>query len=301
MNQRFTLKIHTLTDDPLGPRTIERTNWNGVGLIFPRTGLQKLLSNLSRATGRPELTKPGIYFLLGNPIDLAFSAESLPELYIGESGNLSSRLYNHNANKDFWSYGIVFTGTNDFLTVTHTKFLEYYFIEKAKQSGRTTLKNKTGPNKPFMSEADEIDSINFAEHIINCLNALGYDFLNPPTPKKSLKKEESVFYYFAEKTFSAKGFRNDRRFVVLKDSSIHPAVFPSASPFVVSTRDRLLNEGLLVVKGTDVVFSDDYEFNSGSAAASFIAGSSRSGNLCWKTQDGKTLRDIIDQIEATAN
>ncbi len=57
-------------------------------------------------------------------------------------------------------------------------------------------------------------------------------------------------------------------------------------------RDRLLKEGILVPTGEDRVrLTRTYRFESPSAAASVLTGSSRNGRLDWKDAAGRTLRE----------
>lgn len=55
-----------------GLRTVDKTNWNGRGLICSRGSFPNLKK-------REELKKAGIYVLIGPPDD-----EGLPRVYIGE-------------------------------------------------------------------------------------------------------------------------------------------------------------------------------------------------------------------------
>lgn len=42
----------------------------------------------------------------------------------------------------------------------------------------------------------------------------------------------------------------------------------------------------------DGSFSQDYEFSSPSAASSAILGRSSNGNIDWKTEEGRSLREL---------
>ena len=72
----YSVRIFLPTGDPEGLRIIEKSNWSGVGLTFPRSRLKA--ANLART----ELKSSGVYVLLGPPTD------KLPRAYIGESDEL---------------------------------------------------------------------------------------------------------------------------------------------------------------------------------------------------------------------
>ena len=49
-----------------------------------------------------------------------------------------------------------------------------------------------------------------------------------------------------------------------------------------------LKDGTII----DYVFVRDYEFNAPSAASAVVLGRSSNGNIVWKTEDGKLLKDL---------
>jgi hypothetical protein len=53
-----------------------------------------------------------------------------------------------------------------------------------------------------------------------------------------------------------------------------------------------MEEKHLVEQDNLLVFTKDVEFSSPSAAAAVIHGGSANGLLAWKTQDGKTLKEL---------
>ena len=62
MAEPFTIKIFVPDGDPEGVRIIDRMNWTGVGIAFPRTEWRKVMN-------RSEFCKTGVYILVG--VDLA--------------------------------------------------------------------------------------------------------------------------------------------------------------------------------------------------------------------------------------
>jgi len=99
--QPFSLRIFVADGDPDGLRIVERSNWVGRALVFPRAAW----AQPSVAT-RPELQQTGVYLLLGPRED----GEG-DRLYIGEGDPIKPRLAAHHSGKDqkdFWTRAICF-------------------------------------------------------------------------------------------------------------------------------------------------------------------------------------------------
>jgi len=97
----FSLRIFVADGDPDGLRIVERSNWVGRALVFPRAAW----AQPSVAT-RPELQQTGVYLLLGPRED----GEG-DWLYIGEGDPIKPRLAAHHSGgtqKDFWTRAICF-------------------------------------------------------------------------------------------------------------------------------------------------------------------------------------------------
>jgi hypothetical protein len=62
MSDPYTLKIHVLNGDPEGVRIIDRMNWTGQGIVFPRADWPSIKS-------RESFARPGIYILAGYDAD----------------------------------------------------------------------------------------------------------------------------------------------------------------------------------------------------------------------------------------
>jgi Domain of unknown function (DUF4357) len=96
MSNPFSLRIFVADGDPDGLRVVERSNWIGKALVFPRALLPKVKQ-------RDELGQTGIYLLLGPRDD----GEG-EKLYIGEGDPIRPRLESHYAQKDFWTRAVCF-------------------------------------------------------------------------------------------------------------------------------------------------------------------------------------------------
>jgi hypothetical protein len=105
--------------DPDGLRTIEKSNWNGTGIIIPRTLLRESKQS-------PEFARTGVYVLVGPPEE-----SGLPRIYVGEGDPIKPRLEQHAAKKDFWTSCIAFTSKDGNLNKAHVQFIESRLIELA--------------------------------------------------------------------------------------------------------------------------------------------------------------------------
>ena len=93
-----------------------------------------------------------------------------------------------------------------------------------------------------------------------------------------------------------RGQRTANGFVIYHASTAVLEERPSAEnyPYVMAQRKQLIDEGVLIVKDGFWVFTKDAEFSSPSAAA-VIHGGSANGLLAWKTEGGKSLKQLDEQ------
>jgi predicted regulator of amino acid metabolism with ACT domain len=66
-------------------------------------------------------------------------------------------------------------------------------------------------------------------------------------------------------------------------------------PYVVAQRKQLIADGTIIAKDGFLVFTKDAEFSSPSAAAVVIHGGSANGLTAWKTEGGKSLKQLDEQ------
>ena len=142
----FSVRIFLPTGNPEGLRIIEKSNWSGVGLAFPRSGLKAANKD------REELESSGFYVLIGPPTD------NLPRAYIGESDELRKRLLKHDATKDFWNQVVAFTSKDQNLNKAHVHHVEARLVRLAEEAGRCDLENSANPSEPSLSDADKADA-----------------------------------------------------------------------------------------------------------------------------------------------
>lgn len=274
-----TIKIYLPHGDPKRLRTGEISNWSGKAVAGPRTELDQLLK-------RDEAGNVGIYLLTG--IDPLTGG---PAVYIGEAESIQSRLKQH-IEKDFWNQVVFFTSKDENLTKAHIRYLEGRVIELAKQAGRASLTNSQATTSK-LPESDRADMEIFLEKIEQLLPALGVEVLVPiATPPES--REERRLLFCEISGLKATGHLTPNGIVVLAQSQAVQNLRLSAKdyPWVVSAREQLANDGVLVAGNGYFEFTKNHEFSSPSAAAAVIYGGTANGRTAWKDVSGKTLKQL---------
>ena len=174
MSDPFTIRVFVADGDPEGLRLVDRMNWTGVGLVFPREQWQVVRR-------RDEVGRTGIYILVG----YKEADEELPTIYIGESDVVRDRIDSHEQNKDFWEHGYIFVTSNNGLNKAHVRWLERELIQQAKKANRSRLDNDTAPAEPPLSEAERADSRAFLREILQALPIMGLRAFEAPKPVAS--------------------------------------------------------------------------------------------------------------------
>ncbi len=276
-----TIKLFLQRGDAKSLRTAEIINWTGKAIAAPRTELDELLN-------REELNKAGVYILTG------FDPQTnTPNAYIGEAEVIRERLKQHKTKE--WISAIVFTSKDENLTKAHVRHLESRLLAEAARVNRFKLDQvQAGGSK--LPESDREDMEAFLARIQLLLPVLGSDILAPiAQPPSSGPSGGRLFCRI--KRAEAQGQRTANGFVVFRNSTAVLEERPSAEtyPWVVAQRKQLIADGTLVEKDGLFVFTKDTEFSSASAAAVVIHGGSANGLTAWKTEGGKTLKELDAQ------
>jgi hypothetical protein len=277
-----TIKLFLPRGDAKSLRTAEISNWTGKAVAAPRTELDELLA-------RDELEKAGVYILIGSdPLTNA------PRAYIGEAEIIRDRLKQHKT-KEFWVSAIIFVSKDENLTKAHVRYLESRLLAEAAEVNRFTLEQNQSAGSR-LPESDREDMEVFLGRIRQLLPVLGSDILAPVAQPTATPQPGGVLFCRI-KGAEARGQRTANGFVVYRDSSAVLEQRPSAEsyPYVVSQRNQLIADGSLIEKGKLLVFTRDTEFSSPSAAAAVVHGGSANGLIAWKTQDGKSLKQLDEQ------
>jgi hypothetical protein len=274
-----TLKIFLVFGDPKRLRTAELSNWTGKAVAGPRSEIEKVLE-------REESASPGVYFLTG--ID---PESNEPAVYIGEAESIRDRIKGH-LGKDFWNRIVFFISKDENLTKAHVRYLEGRLIDIAKLAERAILMNSQGSGSK-LPESDREDMEVFLEKMQQVLPALGVEVFVPTVFVQETEDKRELLSCKI-KDILATGYLTPNGIVVLSGSQavIHERASAKKYPWVLAHRNKLIEEKNLIEQGNNLVFTKDIEFSSPSAAAAVIHGGSANGLLAWKTQDGKTLKEL---------
>ncbi|XKF14942.1 GIY-YIG nuclease family protein [Halomonas sp. BLK-85] len=300
MTQGRSIRLFLVDGTPNGLLTAEIMNWTGHVLTGPRTKLTELVQ-------RPECGRTGIYFLVGPDLE----GSPRPQVYIGESDDVGTRLKQHNrpedkGGKDFWEKVCLVTSKDQNLTKAHVKYLESLLIQSAGELGRCKLVNGTAHDYINLPESDRADMAFFVEQIRTVLPVLGLDFLrqrqSPLTQSKeqpALQAHTTNFELNIPKyKIAAWAQEVDGEFVVLAGSKARErwassTDYASYKPLY----QQLTEEGVLVAdEAGDVSFTRDHAFSSPSAAAAVVSGRPANGRTAWVEKiSRKTYGEWQDQ------
>jgi len=279
-----TIQIFLPSGDPSGIRIAEQTT-SIIRLIeVPRSDMADFIK-------MPEAKQVGLYFLV--------SGDSKDELYIGQSGDVGTRLMQHHKDeKKDWERALVLVSLTNNLTQTHVLYLESLSIEKARLCERYELLNGNGGQKPhtpipLKADCDEIHDIGGL-----LLATLGYPIFEPLTGSASSNTEQ-VFACTRAKV-NASGIYTNEGLVVLKGSSAPYISTRKTDARMVEKRDELVSKGILVKQGDNVIFTKDYLFKTPSGASCFLLLGSSNGWVDWKTAQGVTLHEYQGRTLETA-
>jgi hypothetical protein len=277
-----TIKLFLPRGDAKSLRTAEISNWTGKAVAAPRTEIDELLA-------REELDKAGVYILIGSdPLTNA------PRAYIGEAEVIRDRLRQHKS-KEFWISAIVFVSKDENLTKAHVRFLESRLLSEAAKVNKFTIEqNQSGGSR--LPESDREDMEVFLARIQQLLPVLGSDILSPIS-QPDAKAQPGGVLLCRMKGAEGQGQRTANGFVVFKGSTAVLEERPSMEkyPYVMVQRKQLIAEGALIEKDGFLIFTKDTEFSSPSAAAAVIHGGSANGLIAWKTENGKSLKQLDEQ------
>ena len=262
--------------NPDGFRTIEKSNWNGAGIIIPRT-------LLGESKQSPEFARTGVYVLVGPPEE-----SGLQRIYVGEGDPIKPRLEKHAAKKDFWTSCIAFTSKDGNLNKAHVQHIESRLIELAAAAKRCVLDNGNTPALPSLSGADAADADGFLAEMLLCFPVLGVKVFSAATPVP----EDANLLYIVSKTIKAEGLETPDGFVVRAGSGAVQSEVPSCSASLKALRAALITNDVLKPVGDGFVFAQDYAFPSPSTAAGVVQGRTANGRKDWKTKEGTTLKEL---------
>ena len=282
------LELFFIDGKPDGMLTAEVFNWTGHVLMTPRT-------QIGEALKREEMTYAGVYLLFGEK-------DGDPLVYIGEAEDVSERIRNHDTRKDWWTSAVLVTSTANNLNKAHVKYLEARLVEEAESIGKIALENVKTPARPGLSEAAQSNMEAFLDYLLMVLPALRIDAFVRNTRPAPVFAQESRAPSVASPVFELHNALNDLHakarlidgdFVVLAGSSARSAWAGQGTENSGYARlhAELIRSGVLIEKGAQRIFGENYAFKSPSAAAAVVNGRSANGTIEWKVDgQGKTYK-----------
>jgi hypothetical protein len=279
-----TIKIFLVDGTPVGLRTIEVGLSTLKALVAPRSALEAL-------SAREEAKRTGVYLLLGDD-------ETSPgrvAVYVGEGDSVLDRITKHDAAKDFWHTVALFVSKDANLTKAHVRWLEARLVSLAESAKRAKLENLTRPEGGSLPEPDAADMDEVISQIRLILGAVGFDVFTPissPTAHQPAPEGEppATTFECAGDGYSAQMLVTPGGYLVPKGSRARKAEAPTLQSTYKNLRATLLSSGVLVETAESIEFTSDYVFNSPSAAACVVSGTTLSGGSGWRLRDGTTYK-----------
>lgn len=280
-NRATTIRILLVDGDPDGFRIVEKTGWVGQGLVSSRPGYRE-------ARSHSEFDGPGVYVLVSNGEEESVKRQ----LYVGEAENLRKRLDRQLQDKDFWNQVIAFSSKDETLNKANVRYLESQLVGLARTAKTWRVLNSNSPSIPTLSRADTADVDSFLEEMLILYPILGVDAFEAPTPS------DGCFLEFKITGPDASGIGIDANdgFVVRQGARARISETDTIGQPLSTYRARLVEEGVLApYDSVSYKLTQDFRFSSPSTAASVLLGRRANGRTEWRTQDGRTLRDVQEQ------
>ncbi len=275
-----TIQIFLPNGDPRGIRIAEITTRIVQVIEVPRIALDAFQA-------MPESKQVAVYYLFEAPED-----GTAGRVYIGETGDASKRLKEHDKAKEFWNRALVLISRTNSLTQTHALFLEWHCLRIAAQAGRYELENGTNGSKPHTPAPLEADCMEIFETGQSLLATLGYPLFDPVAGARRGDASQSTYLCTAAGA-DGRGLYTSEGFVVLAGSSGRRENVKSVQGTSMERmREKLVASGVVRIEGDRIVFAKDHLFGSPSAAAIALLGRSSDGWQTWRLADGRTLYEV---------
>ena len=293
MPAAFSMRVFMPQVEPQGLRIVEKTNWTGVGLIFPR-------SRLDKAREREEMRRTGVY-VLWNDDD-----SNQPTVYVGQSEDLSRRPKEHfdKSEMDWWTKAAAFATKDDAFNQAHARYLEWALVERAREANRCELRNQLGPSKPSVSEADQADAEHFFDDLVQCLPLVGLDAFDRAVEQARTSNHNSeslkLHLRLPKVGIRATAIPGVNTFTLCKGGQVRrdedlPDGFQKEYKRYREYRSQLIEDGTIADVGKKFLeFTADHTFRSPSQANVVIAGGPMQPYKVWKDASGRSWQEIID-------
>ncbi len=231
-----------------------------------------------------------VYFLFDS------SDADSKKVYIGQSMNGITRIYDHVRNKDFWTYCLLFVTDNNSFDKLSIDYMEHAFIKKFKKSSFMLMNKDLRTNEPNISIYDRPNLDAYIEQIEFLLNAEGVSL-----QEVSPNGVGVTYYEPTSKKYKAKLFVKDGKFILVEGSVIRRPT-ELAKDWKVNLYERnnnvingYLDDGKVEEINGEIVLLMNIEYNSPSMPASLLSGRSENGWLFFKGLN--ELRSLNERSE----
>lgn len=169
----FTIEIFATSGDPQGIRIIQKSNWSGVAIVFPKELTKEVIKD-------EYADRPGVYVLVG---DLAEET-----VYIGEADPVATRLKQH-LGKD-WSWGVFFADSHG-LGKTEIQYLESELVRIASDNKTAIIMNKNIPTPPNMTKQGKAAANVFLSEMLLIFPLIGVRAFSKPKAVSAAQPEDA--------------------------------------------------------------------------------------------------------------
>ena len=267
------VETYYLDGNPIGVRRCRIEGSVIEALVIPREAVKeaKTLAN--------ELSKHGIYFLIEDKEGI-----DLPKMYAGQTTNGIGRLYDHKANKEFWTLAVMFLSKDEHFRLDIISALESLAIKGIVESERYDSDNKVDPKfKISIYQQDVVE--NYFADIQFLMAALGWSIDKKPTGDKGewQTKRNGIVAY---------GRYAEGRFDVLPGSRIDMERLANLEKYNEQRKALLHSKQIVKDNQGRFILKKIVSFKTPSGASDFVLGGSTNGWTEWRNANGEPL-DIL--------
>ena len=258
------------------------------------------------------MSKPGIYMMLGDPTD------KKPEVYIGQAKRRKNgngtihRIIEHIDRGEhlFCQWAIMLVDSPRKFGPTELSNLENTFTLAAQDAGLTRVRNGCEPSNSELTLATRLRLDKVVETTRLMLGALGLYIFDPhpdggsatnnaqassaaeaqgssaPATTSLPEGEPELVLYMALRSADEPAVAHklsDKIWILKAGSPVNPTPTNDTGRALRAKYDGQIRDGRTTV---------NLVFTSSSTAATYVAGSNRSGNASWRTSDGRLLKDL---------
>ena len=283
-----TVSLYLLNGSVTGTIKYTLPNWTGVIYKIPRT-------ELDHCKQREDLQQSGVYFLFGKSDETGEGIVYVGQAGLRKNGNgLLGRILEHarNPEKDYWTEAIAITTTNNTFGPTEISYLENQFTQLAKNANRYIVKNGNEPNPGNITEEKESELEEFIDYAKVVMGIVGHKVFIPLDETTDNTPNEKVVKLFLKKRGAdATGLLTSEGIVICKGSKINSNPTPSCPDWLKNNRKEFASKVT-----SDFILKEDIIFSSPTAAAGFCVFGAENGRIAWKTESGKTLKELESEV-----